>query len=110
MISLSKMFHALRPSHAPRPFRSLALQQPSPSAPPPISHVLIIIGNVRSTKISGRVVVIIIVIVIIIIIIIIVVLCNNDNKITIMTIVMNMTIVLIMMNLMMVTDSNNHYI
>ena len=78
MVSLSKVFHALRPSHAPRPFRSLALQQPSPSAPPPISHVLIIIGNVRSTKISGPVVVIIIVI--IIIVIIFVILCNNDNN------------------------------
>ena len=66
MVSLSKVFHALRPSHAPRPFRSLALQLPSPSAPPPISHVLIIIGNVRSTKISGPAVVIIIVIIIIV--------------------------------------------
>ena len=78
MVSLSKVFHALRPSHAPRPFRSLALQQPSPSAPPPISHVLFIIGNVRSTKISGPVVFIIIVIIIIVIIFII--LCNSDNN------------------------------
>ena len=104
MVSLSKVFHALRSSHAPRPFRSLALQLPSPSAPPPISHVLIIIGNVRSTKISGPVVVIIIVIIIVVIILLF---YATMTIITIMTIVMNMPIVLTMMNLMMSTCFNN---